>query len=114
MRLAAALLATATLTAPASGQGVTGGATGNVVPGIEVLLQDSLHLLTGKRVGLLTNHSGRDRRGTSTVDLLFRAPGVTLTALFGPEHGIGARSAVGMGPLPGDIAVEVEAIFEVR
>ena len=88
VRLAAALLATATLTAPASGQGVTGGATGNVVPGIEVLLQDSLHLLTGKRVGLLTNHSGRDRRGTSTVDLLFRAPGVTLTALFGPEHGI--------------------------
>jgi uncharacterized protein YbbC (DUF1343 family) len=88
VRLAAALLATATLTAPASGQGVTGGATGNVVPGIEVLLQDSLHLLTGKRVGLLTNHSGRDRRGTSTVDLLFQAPGVTLTALFGPEHGI--------------------------
>lgn len=88
VRLAAALLATATLTAPASGQGVTRGATRNVVPGIEVLLQDSLHLLRGKRVGLLTNHSGRDRRGTSTVDLLFRAPGVTLTALFGPEHGI--------------------------
>ncbi len=34
--------------------------------------------------------------------------------IFGPEHGIGARSAVGMGPLPGDIAVEVEAIFELR
>lgn len=34
--------------------------------------------------------------------------------VFGSEHGIGARSAVGMGPLPGDIAVEVEAIFELR
>lgn len=34
--------------------------------------------------------------------------------VFGPEHGIGARSAVGLGPLPGDIAVEVEAIFELR
>ena len=60
----------------------------DVVPGIEVLLSDSLHLIEGKRVGLLTNHSGRDRKGTSTIDLLFRAPGVRLTALFGPEHGI--------------------------
>lgn len=62
-------------------------ATG-VVPGVEVLLTDSLHLIRGKRVGLLTNHSGRDRAGTSTIDRLFRAPGVRLTALYGPEHGI--------------------------
>ena len=33
--------------------------------------------------------------------------------VWGPEHGIGARSAVGMGPLPGNIAVEIEAIFEI-
>lgn len=33
--------------------------------------------------------------------------------VFGPEHGIGARSAVGMGSLPGNIAVEIEAIFEL-
>ena len=59
-----------------------------VVPGVEVLLADSLHLIRGKRVGLITNHSGRDRRGTSTIDLLFHAPGVRLTALFGPEHGL--------------------------
>jgi uncharacterized protein YbbC (DUF1343 family) len=58
------------------------------VPGVEVLLSDSLHLIQGKRVGLLTNHSGRDRNGTSTIDLLFSAPGVKLTALYGPEHGI--------------------------
>jgi uncharacterized protein YbbC (DUF1343 family) len=59
-----------------------------VVPGVEVLLSDSMHLIRGKRVGLLTNHSGRDRQGRSTIDLLFKAPGVKLTALFGPEHGI--------------------------
>lgn len=59
-----------------------------VAPGIEVLLSDSLHLVRGKRVGLITNHSGRDRRGTSTIDLLYHAPGVRLTALFGPEHGL--------------------------
>lgn len=62
--------------------------TSAVVPGIEVLLADSLHLLRGKRVGLITNHSGMDRRRTSTIDLLHDAPGVQLTALFGPEHGI--------------------------
>jgi uncharacterized protein YbbC (DUF1343 family) len=59
-----------------------------VIPGVEVLLSDSLHLIRGKRVGLLTNHSGRNRQGTSTIDLLFKAPGVKLTALYGPEHGI--------------------------
>src|SRR5215208_8165157 len=59
-----------------------------VIPGVEVLLSDSIHLIRGKRVGLLTNHSGRDRKGTSTIDLLFKAPGVKLTALYGPEHGI--------------------------
>jgi enamine deaminase RidA (YjgF/YER057c/UK114 family) len=34
--------------------------------------------------------------------------------VFGAENGIGARSAVGMGSLPGNIAVEIEAIFELR
>ena len=34
--------------------------------------------------------------------------------VFGSENGIGARSAVGMGPLPGNIAVEIEAIFEIE
>lgn len=60
----------------------------SVVPGVEVLLSDSMHLIRGKRVGLLTNQSGRDRQGRSTIDLLFHAPGVRLTALFGAEHGI--------------------------
>lgn len=37
-----------------------------------------------------------------------------MVEVFGPEAGIGARSAVGLGPLPGNIAVEVEAIFELQ
>lgn len=77
-----ALLSAATA-APLAAQSAAG-----VIPGVEVLLEDSLHLLKGKRVGLLTNHSGRDRKGTSTIDLLFKAPGVKLVALYGPEHGI--------------------------
>jgi uncharacterized protein YbbC (DUF1343 family) len=63
-------------------------ASAAVIPGVEVLLSDSIHLVRGKRVGLITNHSGRDRAGTSTIDLLHKAPGVKLTALFGPEHGL--------------------------
>jgi uncharacterized protein YbbC (DUF1343 family) len=67
-----------------------------VLPGVEVLLLDSLHLLAGKRVGLITNHSGRDRSGTSTIDLLHRAPNVTLAALYGPEHGLRGVAEAGV------------------
>lgn len=58
-----------------------------VRPGIEVLLADSLHLVRGERVGLLTNHTGVDRRGRRDVDLLRTARDVRVTALFTPEHG---------------------------
>ena len=34
--------------------------------------------------------------------------------VFGPEKGLGSRSAVGMGSLPNNIAVEIEAVFEIR
>ncbi len=64
-----------------------------VRPGISVLLSDSIHLIKDKRVGLITNQTGIDEKGRSTVDLLFsdeRATkaNVKLVALFSPEHGI--------------------------
>ncbi len=70
-------------------------AAAGVVPGIEVLLRDSLSLLRGKRVGLITNQSGRDRQGRSDIDLLYHAPGVKLVALFAPEHGIRGTAEAG-------------------
>ena len=66
-----------------------------VLPGVEVLLRDSLASLRGQRVGLITNHSGRDRAGTSTIDLLAKAQGVRLVALYGPEHGIRGTAQAG-------------------
>jgi len=78
-----------------------------VTPGITVLLRDSIHLVRGKRVGLITNHTGRDERGRSSIDLLFNAPGVRLVALFAPEHGIrgsaegGARISSGVDSATG-------------
>lgn len=60
--------------------------TSPVLPGLEVLLTDSLHLVRGRRVGLVTNQAGVDRQGTSGVDRLLAA-GIKITALFSPEHG---------------------------
>ena len=57
-----------------------------VRPGIDVLFADSLHLVAGKRLGLLTNNTGVDRDGRRDVDLLV-AYGLRVRALFSPEHG---------------------------
>ena len=56
--------------------------------GIDVLEAQNFAPLAGKRVGLITNQTGIDRNGRSTIDLLAHAPGVKLVALFSPEHGI--------------------------
>jgi len=59
-----------------------------VLTGIDVLERDSFKPLAGMRVGLITNHTGRNREGRQTIDVLNKAPGVKLVALFSPEHGI--------------------------
>jgi uncharacterized protein YbbC (DUF1343 family)/CubicO group peptidase (beta-lactamase class C family) len=60
---------------------------GMVLPGIDVLARDGFEPLAGRRVGLITNHTGRDRSGRSTASLLAAAEDVSLVALFSPEHG---------------------------
>ena len=59
-----------------------------VLNGIDVLERGGFRQLNGMRVGLVTNQTGRDRSGRSTIDILFKAPNVKLVALFSPEHGI--------------------------
>jgi uncharacterized protein YbbC (DUF1343 family)/CubicO group peptidase (beta-lactamase class C family) len=63
-------------------------ATAKVLTGIDVLERDNFKQLAGLRIGLVTNHTGRDREGRPTIDILHKAPGVKLVALFAPEHGI--------------------------
>jgi len=63
-------------------------ASAQVQLGSDVLAANGFKELQGKRVGLITNPSGANRRGESTIDLLLHAPGVKLVALFGPEHGV--------------------------
>jgi uncharacterized protein YbbC (DUF1343 family) len=78
---------------PADAAGAT---TGTLpAPGLEVLLRDSLHLVRGKRVGLITNHTAVTRDGRSAIDVLHAHPDVPLVALFAPEHGL--RGRVGGG-----------------
>lgn len=67
-------------------------AEARVRPGITVLLRDSLHLIKGKRIGLLTNQTGINESRDSDIDLLrekrARDAGVNLVQLFSPEHGL--------------------------
>jgi uncharacterized protein YbbC (DUF1343 family) len=63
-------------------------ALASVRPGLEVLLADSLHLVRGKRVGLVTNQTALARGGRHAIDLLHASPDLELVALFAPEHGI--------------------------
>lgn len=63
-----------------------------VATGIDVLVAEKFQRLRGHHVALVTNHTGVDRQGRPTIDLLHQAEGVKLLALFSPEHGI--RGAV--------------------
>jgi uncharacterized protein YbbC (DUF1343 family) len=67
-------------------------AEAKVRPGITTLLGDSIQLIRGKRIGLLTNQTGINERGVSDIDLLrekkARDASVSLVQLFSPEHGL--------------------------
>jgi len=63
--------------------------------GNEVLYSRYHHLIEGKRVGLITNQSGVNSQGRSTIDVLANDPSLTLAALYGPEHGIDGQANAG-------------------
>ncbi|HTZ33352.1 MAG TPA: DUF1343 domain-containing protein [Methylomirabilota bacterium] len=73
-----------------SGRG--GGYSARVQTGLDVLEAQKFAPLKGKKIGLITNHTGVDFNGKSTIELLAHAPGVELVALFSPEHGIAGHS----------------------
>jgi uncharacterized protein YbbC (DUF1343 family) len=59
-----------------------------VLTGLDVLEQQNFAPLQGLRVGIITNQTGRDRMGRGTLDILSHAPGVSVKAVFSPEHGL--------------------------
>lgn len=80
--LVAALALAAAAPAPAA----------EVLAGIDVLRTNGFQELKGRRVGLITNQTGKDRKGTPTAEVLAGAPGLELKALFSPEHGFSGTS----------------------
>jgi uncharacterized protein YbbC (DUF1343 family) len=60
---------------------------GDVLTGLDVLENDHFQALQGKRIGLITNHTGIDRRRRRNVDLMIEA-GVKPVVILAPEHGI--------------------------
>ncbi|WP_341479127.1 exo-beta-N-acetylmuramidase NamZ domain-containing protein [Heliobacterium chlorum] len=63
--------------------------------GNEQLMSTYHSLIAGKKVGLVTNQSGVDSQGRSTIDKLAEDPEIKLTALYGPEHGIDGQAKAG-------------------
>ncbi len=65
---------------------------GRVQTGLDVLEAEKFAPLRGKYIGLITNHTGVDAQGRTIIDLLSKASGVKLVALFSPEHGLLGRA----------------------
>jgi uncharacterized protein YbbC (DUF1343 family) len=78
-----------------SGLGAVKKAEPSVIPGIEVLVKEQLPLIHGKRIGLITNHTGVDRTGRHDIDILRALAEAQLVALFSPEHGIRGAAQAG-------------------
>jgi uncharacterized protein YbbC (DUF1343 family) len=65
--------------------------------GLDVLEAEDFRPLKGKRIGLITNHTGIDRHGLRNIDAM-RSAGIDIAALFSPEHGFaGAEDREGIG-----------------
>lgn len=75
-------------TGASSAKSVDAAAQGNTLPGIDVLVERDFDAVAGKRVGLITNHTGLSRSGESDIDILHESAKCNLVALFSPEHGI--------------------------
>jgi len=124
MRIAAALPAVLALLAgcrPPTPRAATEPASLAAAPfrtGLDVLQATGLADLRGKRVGVVTNHTGLDRSLRSLPEIVGAADGVTLAAVFGPEHGVTGAVAAGDGVKGGvdpRLGVPVHSLYgEVR
>ena len=72
---------------PAIGDGPEESMPRRVLTGIDVLKKNGFEQVSSGRIGLITNHTGKSRQGTSTAKLFSEADRVQLTTLFSPEHG---------------------------
>jgi uncharacterized protein YbbC (DUF1343 family)/CubicO group peptidase (beta-lactamase class C family) len=94
-------------------RGVPSGPLHPVLTGIDVLERDGFKQLEGRRIGLITNHTGVDRSGRSTIDVLASAKNFKLVALFSPEHGLrGIEDAPVANSNDGRTGLPVYSLYE--
>jgi uncharacterized protein YbbC (DUF1343 family) len=99
----AVLLTGSSLTACAASSDFPG-PRANVTVGADRLLTEFSHLIDGKRIALVTNHSGRLSDGTHLADALFAYPGADLIVIFGMEYNIRSNDY----SLPRDAQTDVD------
>ncbi|KAF0150973.1 MAG: hypothetical protein FD143_2344 [Ignavibacteria bacterium] len=68
----------------------------NILLGVDVLERDNFSILAGKRVGLITNHTGVNSKLVSTHDLFKQAKNFKLTSVYAPEHGVKGMISAGI------------------
>lgn len=85
-----AVIACSLVASPAAAQKrrEASGAPAEVLTGLDILKRDNFGPLKGKKIAIITNHTGRDRDGNHIVELLHKAEGITIVSLFSPEHGL--------------------------
>ena len=90
---------------------------GKVLNGIDVLEERQFEPLkipnvTKPRIGLVTNQTGVDAKGRRTIDVLARASGMQLTAIFAPEHGLtGSDTSTSANPKDGATGVPIYSVW---
>jgi len=81
------------------------GQTYSVRTGLDVAVESNFEMFRGKKVGIICNHTARDRNGNHIVDLFYHSGVCTVSAIFGPEHGFRGLAADG-----GDVCNEIDSL----
>lgn len=81
--------------------------------GLDILLSDSLHLIQGKTIALVTNQTGIDHKGNPNYDRLIDLNNVNLRVIFSPEHGLFGEAAAGEKVSYGDREIELPNVISL-
>ena len=81
--------------------------------GLDILLSDSLHLIQGKTIALVTNQTGIDHKGNPNYERLIDLNNVNLKVIFSPEHGLFGEAAAGEKVSYGDHEIELPNVISL-
>ncbi len=76
----------------------------STLPGFDLLLNDDFGPLRGRKIGIVTNHTGVDRTGRSIVDLFVESKDIEVAVIFSPEHGFSGKVERGVKTEGGEVS----------